>query len=393
MSLITTTEPLAETCRRFAQHPFVTVDTEFLRETTFWPKVCVIQIASDDEAVAVDALADGLDLTPFFDLMADANVVKVFHAARQDLEIVWNLAKMIPAPLFDTQVAAMVCGYGDQVAYGELAQSICKVTLDKSSRFTDWSRRPLSDAQIVYALADVTYLRDIYRALVGKLQTSGRMAWLADEMGTLCSPATYEQHPDSAWERFRHRARKPRDLAVLMEIAAWREREAQSKDVPRSRVLKDDILIEIALAAPRTAEALGNLRAFPRGMERSRSGAEILVAIERGLERDPKSLPKIERERRSNGGGATVELLKVLLRLVSEKHGVAPKMIATVDDLEAIAADDRAKVPALSGWRQDLFGAKALELKRGRLALTVENNKVVTLEWQDAPEGLTQVAE
>jgi ribonuclease D len=205
-------------------------------------------------------------------------------------------------------------------------------------------------------------------------------------MGTLCSPATYEQHPDSAWERFRHRARKPRDLAVLMEIAAWREREAQSKDVPRSRVLKDDILIEIALAAPRTAEALGNLRAFPRGMERSRSGAEILVAIERGLERDPKSLPKIERERRSNGGGATVELLKVLLRLVSEKHGVAPKMIATVDDLEAIAADDRAKVPALSGWRQELFGAKALELKRGRLALTVENNKVVTLEWREAPE-------
>ena len=393
MSLITTTESLAETCRRFAQHPFVTVDTEFLRETTFWPKVCVIQIASDDEAVAVDALADGLDLTPFFDLMADANVVKVFHAARQDLEIVWNLAKMIPAPLFDTQVAAMVCGFGEQAGYETLVKRIARQPLDKSSRFTDWSRRPLSDAQIVYALADVTYLRDIYRALVGKLQTSGRMAWLADEMGTLCSPATYEQHPDSAWERFRHRARKPRDLAVLMEIAAWREREAQSKDVPRSRVLKDDILIEIALAAPRTAEALGNLRAFPRGMERSRSGAEILVAIERGLERDPKSLPKIERERRSNGGGATVELLKVLLRLVSEKHGVAPKMIATVDDLEAIAADDRAKVPALSGWRQELFGAKALELKRGRLALTVENNKVVTLEWQDAPEGLTQVAE
>jgi ribonuclease D len=391
MSLITTTESLAETCRRFAQNPFVTVDTEFLRETTFWPKVCVIQIASDDEAVAVDAIADGLDLTPFFDLMANPNVVKVFHAARQDLEIVWNLAKMIPAPLFDTQVAAMVCGYGDQVAYGELAQSICKVTLDKSSRFTDWSRRPLSDAQIEYALADVTYLRDIYRALVGKLQKSGRMSWLADEMTTLCSPGTYEQHPENAWERFRHRARKPRDLAVLMEIAAWREREAQTKDVPRSRVLKDDILIEIALAAPRTAEALGNLRAFPRGMERSRSGADILAAIERGLERDPKSLPRIERDRRPNGGGgATVELLKVLLRQVSEKHGVAAKMIATVDDLESIAADDRAKVPALSGWRHELFGAKALELKRGRLALTVENNKVVTLEWQDAPEGVKQ---
>ncbi len=385
MSLITTTESLAEICRRLAQHPFVTVDTEFLRETTFWPKVCVIQLASDDEAVAVDTLAEGLDLTPFFDLMANPNVVKVFHAARQDLEIVWHLAKMIPAPLFDTQVAAMVCGYGDQVAYGELAQSICKVTLDKSSRFTDWSRRPLSDAQIDYALADVTHLRDIYRALVAKLQKTDRMSWLGDEMGTLCSPATYEQHPDKAWERFRHRARKPRDLAVLMEVAAWREREAQTKDVPRSRILKDDILIEIALSAPRTTEALGNLRAFPRGMERSRAGADILAAIERALERDPKSLPKIERERRNNGGGATVELLKVLLRQVSERHGVAAKMIATVDDLEAIAADDKADVPALSGWRHDLFGAKALELKRGRLALTVENNKVVTLEWQDAP--------
>ena len=385
MSLITTTESLAEICRRLAQHPFVTVDTEFLRETTFWPKVCVIQLASDDEAVAVDTLAEGLDLTPFFDLMANPNVVKVFHAARQDLEIVWHLAKMIPAPLFDTQVAAMVCGYGDQVAYGELAQSICKVTLDKSSRFTDWSRRPLSDAQIDYALADVTHLRDIYRALVAKLQKTDRMSWLGDEMGTLCSPATYEQHPDKAWERFRHRARKPRDLAVLMEVAAWREREAQTKDVPRSRILKDDILIEIALSAPRTTEALGNLRAFPRGMERSRAGADILAAIERALERDPKSLPKIERDRRNNGGGATVELLKVLLRQVSERYGVAAKMIATVDDLEAIAADDKADVPALSGWRHDLFGAKALELKRGRLALTVENNKVVTLEWQDAP--------
>ena len=385
MSLITTTDSLAQICQRLAQHPCVTVDTEFLRETTVWPKVCVIQLASEDEAVAVDTLAEGLDLTPFFELMANPDVVKVFHAARQDLEIVWHLAKMIPAPLFDTQVAAMVCGYGDQVAYGELAQSICKVTLDKSSRFTDWSRRPLSDAQIEYALADVTHLRDIYRALVGKLQTTDRMSWLVDEMGTLCSPATYEQHPDRAWERFRNRARKPRDLAVLMDLAAWREREAQSKDVPRSRILKDDILIEIALAAPRTAEALGNLRAFPRGMERSRSGGDILNAIERGLERDPKSLPKIERERRNNSGGATVELLKVLLRQVSERHGVAAKMIATVDDLESIAADDGAQVPALSGWRHELFGTKALELKRGRLALTVENNKVIMLEWQEAP--------
>jgi ribonuclease D len=317
--------------------------------------------------------------------MADRSVVKVFHAARQDLEIFWNLAKLIPEPLFDTQVAAMVCGYGDQAAYGELAQSICKVSLDKSSRFTDWARRPLLDAQVTYALADVTYLRDIYRALLAKLESSGRTAWLAEEMKTLTSPSTYEQHPDNAWERLRNRARKPRDLAVLMELAAWREREAQSRDVPRSRVLKDDIVVEVALAAPRTPEALAHLRAFPRGMERSRAGAEILVAVERGLARDPASLPRIEKERRGSGGGATVELLKVLLRQVSERYGVAAKMIATVDDLEAIAADDRANVAALAGWRRDMFGEKALELKHGRLALTIENGKVVPLEWHDAP--------
>ena len=388
MSLITTTEELSAVCARMAQHPYVTVDTEFLRETTFWPKLCVVQIASDAEAVAVDALADGIDLTPFFELMANKAVLKVFHAARQDLEIIWHLAQMIPAPLFDTQVAAMVCGYGDQVAYGELAQSIAKVTLDKSSRFTDWTRRPLSEAQIDYAIADVTHLRPIYRFLHAKLERTERLPWLADEMATLTSPETYSQEPAKAWERFRHRARKPRDLAVLMEICAWREHEAQSRDVPRSRILKDDVMVEVALSAPKTVEALGNLRAFPRGMERSKAGSEILAAVERGLARDPKSLPRIERERRGgNGGGATVELLKVLLRQVSERHGVAAKMIATSDDLEAIAQNDQADTPALKGWRRDLFGVKALELKHGRLALTVENGKVVALEWQDAPGG------
>ncbi len=385
MSLITTSHELAEVCRRLAQHPFITVDTEFLRETTFWPKLCVVQLASTEEAVAVDAMAEGIDLSPFFALMADKNLVKVFHAARQDIEIVWNLARLIPAPLFDTQVAAMVCGFGEQTSYGELVQSIAKVALDKSSRFTDWSRRPLSEAQIHYAIADVTYLRDIYLYLRGKLEASGRLSWLDDEMAFLSSPAIYEQHPENAWERFRNRARKPRDLAVLMEVAAWRETEAQSRDVPRGRVLKDDMLVEIALAAPRTMEDLSNLRAFPRGMERSRAGTDIVAAIQRGLARDPKTLPKVERERRSGGGAsATVELLKVLLRQVSEAHGVAPKMIATVEDLEAIALDDRAKVPALSGWRREIFGEKAIELKHGRLALTVENGKVVTLEWLEA---------
>jgi ribonuclease D len=386
MKLIATTQDLTDVCHRLAAHPYVTVDTEFLRETTFWPKLCVVQLASIDEAVAVDALADGIDLGPLFALMADPAVVKVFHAARQDIEIFWNLGKMIPAPLFDTQVAAMVCNFGDQISYSDLAQTVCKVALDKSSRFTDWARRPLSDAQITYAIADVTYLRDIYRFLVAKLESTDRLSWLADEMAVLTATATYEQHPDQAWERFRNRARKPRDLAILMELAGWREAEAQGRDVPRSRVLKDDIMIEVALAAPRTAEALAELRAFPKGMERSKAGVDILAAIERGLARDPKTLPKIDRDRRSAGGGATVELLKVLLRQVSEVHGVAAKMIATVDDLESIATDDRADVPALSGWRRDLFGAKALELKHGRLALTLERGKVVTLEWQEHAE-------
>ena len=386
MNLIATTHDLTELCHRLAAHPYITVDTEFLRETTFWPQLCVVQLASEDEAAAVDALAPGLDLSPLFALMADPNVVKVFHAARQDVEIFWNLAKMVPMPLFDTQVAAMVCGFGDQISYSDLVQTVTKVSLDKSSRFTDWSRRPLSEAQIVYAIADVTYLRDIYKFMLAKLEASSRLGWLADEMGTLTAIATYEQHPDRAWERFRNRARKPRDLAVLMELAGWREAEAQGRDVPRSRVLKDDIMIEVALAAPKTAEALGELRAFPKGMERSKAGGEILAAIERGLARDPKTLPKIDRERRSAGGGSTVELLKVLLRQVSETHGVAAKMIATVEDLEAIALDDKADVGALNGWRRDLFGKKALELKHGRLALTLERGRVVTLEWQDNAE-------
>jgi ribonuclease D len=383
MSLITTTKDLSAVCRRLATHPFVTVDTEFLRETTFWPRLCVVQIASEEEAVAVDAMAEGLDLAPFFELMADSRLTKVFHAARQDLEIIWNLARLIPAPLFDTQVAAMVCGFGDQISYGDLVKTVTKVALDKSSRFTDWSRRPLLPAQAEYAIADVTYLRDIYKFLRAKLDETGRIGWLDDEMALLTSPSIYEQHPENAWERFRNRVRKPRDLAVLMEVAAWRESEAQTRDVPRSRVLKDDIMIELVFAAPKTPEALGNLRAFPRGMERSRAGADILAAIERGLARDPKTLPKLDRERRNGSNGATVELLRVLLRHVSESHGVAAKMIASVEDLEAIAADDHAEVAALTGWRRDLFGAQALELKHGRLALTVEGGKVVPLEWRD----------
>ena len=382
MKLLTNNDELAEVCERFSHHQFVTVDTEFLRETTFWPKVCLIQIASPEEAIAIDTLAENIDLTPFFALMANQAIVKVFHAARQDLEIIWRLSRLIPTPLFDTQVAAMVCGFGEQASYLELVKAITRANLDKSSRFTDWSRRPLSDAQIEYAIADVTYLRDIYSTLIERLTRANRLDWLDDEMQILSSPATYEQHPENAWERLRHKVRKPRDLGVLMELAAWREHEAQSKDVPRSRVLKDDILVEIAQSAPRSIEALGNLRAFPKGMERSRSAADIVAAVERGLTRDPNTIPKIERARRG-ANGATVELLKVLLRQISEETGVAAKLIATIDDLESIAADQDSQCPALTGWRRSIFGEKALELKKGRLALAIDRGKVITLDWHD----------
>ena len=380
MDLITTTEELREVCTRMAGHPFVTVDTEFLRETTYYPLLCVAQIATTDEAVVIDALAAGIDLTPFFELMATENVVKVFHAARQDIEIVWNLAEKIPHPIFDTQVAAMVLGYGDLISYDQLVQRITGDTLDKSHRFTDWTRRPLSDAQVVYALSDVTHLRDVYLKLDEDLQKRGRASWVSAEMEVLTSPETYRMDPARSWERLKSRVRKPKDLAVLMEIAAWREREAQTRDVPRSRVLKDDAVADIATQAPTSIEKLGHLRSLPKGFERSRWGNDIIDAVKRGLERDPKTLPRFERHRTAPNAAATVELLKVLLRMTSERHGVAAKVIATVDDLDRIAADDEADVPALKGWRRELFGEKALALKHGELALAIEKGRVVTME-------------
>ena len=380
MNLITSTEQLAEVCARMAQHPFVTVDTEFLRELTYYPLLCVAQIASPDEAAVVDALANDIDLTPFFALLTNESVVKVFHAARQDIEIVWNMASMIPHPIFDTQVAAMVLGYGDSISYDQLVQRITGDTLDKSNRFTDWTRRPLTDAQVAYARSDVTHLRDVYRKLAEDLEKRGRTNWVEAEMRVLTSPETYRADPERAWERLKTRVRKPKDLGVLMEIAAWREREAQTRDVPRSRVLKDDVVGEIAIQAPTTVEKLGHLRALPKGFERSRWGPEIVEAVKRGLERDPKTLPKFDRFRPAPNGAAIVELLKVLLRMTAERHAVAAKVIATVDELDRIAADDEADVPALKGWRRELFGEKALALKHGELALAIEKGKVVTVE-------------
>ena len=380
MEPITTTSALAEACARLARHPYVTIDTEFLRESTFFPILCVAQMASSDEAVVIDALAEGISLQPFYDLMANEAVLKVFHAARQDIEIVWHRAGLIPHPIFDTQVAAMVLGYGDSISYDQLVQRITGDALDKSHRFTDWSRRPLTEAQIVYAVSDVTHLRDVYLKLSADLAKRGRTDWVMHEMDVLTSPSTYRLEPEKAWERLKTRVRKPRELAVLIEVAAWREREAQTRDVPRGRVLKDEVIGDIAVHAPTTPEKLAHLRSIPKGFERSKWGVDILAAVARGLERDPKTLPRIERNQPAPNGAATVELLKVLLRMTSERHGVAAKVIATVDDLDRIAGDDEADVPALKGWRRDLFGEKALALKHGKLALAVEKGRVITVE-------------
>jgi ribonuclease D len=380
MQPITTTSELAAACSRMAAHRFVTVDTEFLRESTYYPLLCVAQMASPDEAVVIDALAPGIDLAPFYALMADERIMKVFHAARQDIEIVWHAAELIPHPIFDTQVAAMVLGYGDSISYDQLVQRITGDTLDKSHRFTDWTRRPLTEAQLAYAASDVTHLRQVYVALVEDLKRRGRVDWVAEEMSVLTSPDTYRMEPDNAWRRLKTRVRKPKELAVLIEIAAWREREAQARDVPRSRVLKDEVLGDIAVQAPTTLEKLKHLRSLPKGFERSRWGEAIVEAVALGLERDPKTLPLQSRSQPAANGTAVVELLKVLLRMISERHHVAAKVIATVDDLERIAVSDRADVPALKGWRRELFGEKALALKHGKLALAIDHGQVAVVE-------------
>jgi ribonuclease D len=380
MKPIVDTAELAAVCARMAKHPFITVDTEFLRETTYYPLLCVAQMATTDEAVVVDALAEGIDLTPFFELLSNEKVVKVFHAARQDIEIVWNMSQSIPHPIFDTQVAAMVLGYGDSISYDQLVQRITGDTLDKSSRFTDWTRRPLSEHQLKYAVSDVTHLRDVYLKLSADLAARGRADWVEAEMSVLTSPETYRMEPERAWERLKSRVRKPKELAVLIEVAAWREREAQSRDVPRGRVIKDDVIGDIAVQAPTSIEQLGKLRSLPKGFERSRWGEDIVAAVKRALARDPKDLPRLDRFRPAQNGAATVELLKVLLRMVAEKHGVAAKVIATADDLDRIVADDDADVPALKGWRRELFGISALALKHGKLALALEKGRVVSIE-------------
>lgn len=378
MDAITTTAALAAFCERAAAHPFVTVDTEFLRESTYWPKLCLLQAATTDEAVLIDPLAPGIDLSPFFAVLANENVVKVFHAARQDIEIFVKLTGRVPRSIFDTQVAASVCGFGDSVSYDNLVRAVVGVDLDKSSRFTDWSHRPLTEKQRVYALGDVTHLRDIYLAMRRQIDETDRWDWVEDEMQVLRSIDTYVVQPEQAWERLRMKIGKPRDLAALKAIAAWREKRAQDMDQPRSRVLKDDALAELAIQRPVSAEAFDKLRAVQRGFGRSAAAQEIM-ALMREVEALSKSeLPKLpERYRGPSPKGAVGDLVRVLLKAVSEQHGVAARIIATSEDVDAIVLDDDADVAALKGWRRKLFGDKALAIKHGRIGLAATRQGVV----------------
>ena len=382
MHLITRQNELDAAISDLSKSDFVTIDTEFIRETTFWPELCLIQLATPDTTALIDPLAPGIDLKPFFELMANEQVLKVFHAARQDIEIIFHLGDLIPHPVFDTQVAAMVCGFGESVSYDQLVQRITGEQIDKSSRFTDWRHRPLSDKQLTYALADVTHLIDVYRHLKAELEREGRSEWLTEEMEVLTSRSTYDLHPEDAWKRLKMRLRKPIELAVLQQVAAWREREARERNVPRGRVLKDDALYEIAQQQPKDATALGRLRTIPKGWERSSAAGSLMEAVNRALAIPREELPKLPRQSApSDGASAAAEVLKVLLRIVAEQEGVAAKVVANSEDIERLATEgERADVAALHGWRREVFGERALKLIRGELAIKFENRRIAIVD-------------
>jgi ribonuclease D len=386
MHLITSTQELAATCARLARHPYVAVDTEFMREATFWPKLCLIQLAGPEDESIVDPLAPGLDLKPFYELMGNDRITKVFHAARQDIEIVVIQAGLVPAPIFDTQVAAMVCGFGESISYVNIVKQLTDADIDKSSRFTDWSRRPLSEKQLQYALGDVTYLRTVYTKLQAELEATGRTGWLAEEMFTLTDRESYETRPEDAWKRLKMRARNKKSLAVLMELAAWRDSLAQHQNVPRGRILRDEALYDIANQMPTEAAKLSELRTLSDGFARSSRAKDIIDAVKRGLARDTKTIPPLPQgSALSPDKSALVELLRVLLKAAAAKHRVAPRLIADTDDLERIAVERDPDVTALKGWRRQLFGEDALALTRGELALRVIDGEVTTVALGATP--------
>ena len=380
MQPITTTDALAALCQRLATHPYIAIDTEFLRERTYYPILCLVQVASHDEAVAIDPMAEGISLDPLYELLANQKVLKVFHAARQDIEIFVHKTGHVPAPLFDTQVAAMVCGFGDSVSYETLVAKLTGQRLDKSSRFSDWSHRPLTDRQLTYALADVVPLCTIYEKMEKRLEATGRRDWLAEEWALLTNIATYQPNPDDAWRRLKPKTAKPKVLAMLAELAAWRELEAQRRDVPRQRILKDEALLDIAHQAPKTLQELSRVRLVPQGFAEGKLGGEVMAAVERGRHRTP---PRMEDEARFEpppGRIPLVDLLKVLLKLRCEDYEVAQKLVASSGDIEMLAATDQADIPALHGWRREVFGDAALKLKAGGLALAGRNGRIEVIE-------------
>ncbi len=380
MSPITNTNDLIAFCDLLKAAPFITVDTEFMRETTYWPKLCLIQAASSDHAGIIDPMAKGLDLQPFLDILADEKVLKVFHACRQDMEIFFNLG-VTPQPVFDTQVAAMAAGYGDQVAYDSLVRQKLKIDIDKGSRFTDWARRPLSEQQLQYALGDVTHLAKVYIRLRDRLARDGRLDWVSEEMKALTHPSLYSTIPEDAWRRLKPRKNSVKYMAVFAQVAAWRERTAQERDMPRGRILKDEGVDEIATQLPTDSAAFDQLRSTSKGFGASKFGQELADIIRDTLKNPEAHAPKVEKTAAPvQVPASVVELLKVLLRIRCEEEGVAPKLLATVSDLEKIALDDDADVPALHGWRRKVFGEDALRLKRGELALVLNGTKVEVVE-------------
>ncbi len=397
MHIITKTDDLRSACQHLSQAKFVTVDTEFIRESTFWPELCLIQCATPKDnggtGYIIDPLADGMDLAPFFELMADDRIEKVFHAARQDIEIIYKLGNLIPHPVFDTQVAAMVCGYGDSISYDQLVFKVTGTRVDKSSRFTDWRRRPLTDKQLNYAIADVTHLRTVYQKLKANLEEQGRANWVTEEMDVLTSPDTYEMLPENAWKRLKLRVRKPRELLMLKELARWREEQAQRFNLPRGRVVKDEAIYEISGNPPASCADLDRYRGLSRGFDKNRWGEAIVELSKKVLDVPKEQLPKLPRPKNApEGCSAATEMLKLLLKLTAEKEGVAPKIIATVDDLEKIAADDEADVLALKGWRRDVFGLQALKLKHGKLGISYRNRNIVMVDLEKV-QDLSMAAE
>ena len=382
MAVIADSTSLTKFCDRLIKSSYITVDTEFMRDQTYWPRLCLVQIANDHEAAAIDTLAKGIDITPLLNLFTNPRILKIFHAARQDLEIFYRLMGRLPSPIFDTQIAAMVCGFGDSAGYDTLVRKLTDETIDKSSRFTDWALRPLSQRQINYALGDVTHLRQVYIKLNEMLGQNNRHNWMDEELSILRDTKNYTFEPEDAWRRIKYRAPKPRFLAILKKVAAWREIEAQNKDIPRNRIVRDESLIEISHHAPKTINDLSRARGLSLKKAEGSLGKALLNAVKVGLNVPSENLPEVKRDAPlPKGIGPITDLLKVLLKLKCEKHDVAQKLIATVNDMEQIAAfGQNANVPALQGWRQEVFGIDALRLRSGQLAMVIKDHNLELVE-------------